>query len=53
MTDLEIKLHEILVQLIVRYPDGWTRILDALAAVHEVGLEMKLQEINDTDQIYH
>lgn len=40
MTDLEIQLTEVMVKLIVRYPDGWERIQSVLESVHEVGLEL-------------
>lgn len=40
MSDLEIQLTEVLVKLVVRYPDGWERIQSALESVYEAGEEL-------------
>jgi hypothetical protein len=40
MNELEIELHRIMVQLVVRYPDGMERIQFALQSVFEAGLEL-------------
>lgn len=40
MTDLEVKLTEVMVAIVVRYPDGWQRIQDVLESVELAGVEL-------------
>lgn len=40
MSELEIKLTEVMVKIMVRYPDGWERIEDVLGSVVQASQEM-------------
>jgi hypothetical protein len=40
MSELELQLYAIMVKLVVRYPDGVTKIEQALQAVIKAGQEM-------------
>jgi hypothetical protein len=43
MTSLEMQLVEIMVKIVVRYPDGLERIQSCLLDVVEAGAEMALE----------
>jgi hypothetical protein len=55
MTDLEIKLLEIMVKLIVRYPDGLARIQTCLESAVRAGFQMieEHKEALDKEKVLH
>lgn len=40
MTNLEVQLTEVMIKLILQYPDGWDRIHAALQSVLRAGFEI-------------
>jgi hypothetical protein len=54
MDQLEVQLIEIMVKLVVRFPDGLERIEEALERVVATGMEMAQDpSFKDSDGILH